>query len=71
MKKIYIKPESYNFNLQLECYMETFSLPKTGEVDDPSVGQGKSRADYIEEDEEMEMIMNQDIDDNGSQNQLW
>ena len=68
MKKIYIKPESYNFNLQLDCYMETFSLPKTCEVDDPSVGQGKSRADYIEEDEEMEMMEQEQLQNS---NGLW
>jgi hypothetical protein len=69
MKKTYIKPIIEISSLHIECLLESFSLPKTGEVDDPSFGQVKSRNNYVEEiDEEIEMIINQE---NGEQDCLW
>lgn len=68
MKKTYKIPVIEISSLLTECFLETFSRPKIGEVDDPSVGQVKQREDLNEEDElEMMMLM----DDNKEQDNLW
>lgn len=41
MKKIYIIPRIKMQYIESEELMDTFSLPKTGNVDDPSVGNAK------------------------------
>ena len=41
MKKIYISPKIKLQFVKLEGLMETFSLPTTGNVDDPNVGNAR------------------------------
>ena len=41
MNKTYLKPKTKVIPVNLDCFMETFSLPTTGQVDDPSFGQAK------------------------------
>ena len=41
MNKTYLKPATKVIPVNLDSFMETFSLPTTGQVDDPSFGQAK------------------------------
>ncbi len=68
MKKTYIMPEAETIHIQYECFMETISLYKVGNVDDPTVGQGKSREQIIDDEEYMEYVLSQG---DGWQGGLW
>lgn len=46
MKKEYIEPNVKISQLESDGLMDTFSLPTTGEVEDPSVGQSNEQIWY-------------------------